>query len=216
MFTPRRLYGTCAGLTILVAVLTQQVVSEGWLNNFDIDAIKSSRRIGASNLFFSITVALGLRGLILAICLPLLGWLSWKKKSWIPVGGFLLVLLFETGLAGALKMAVGRSFPYEAQRGHLMYNPGELAFPSGHTTNAVALWGYTAWYLTRGWSRVQRARVGIGVAFVAAEVAVSSWLIRTHWPTDTVCGFALGGIALAAVVSLYTALGLNQPATSEH
>lgn len=210
--TPRRLYVTCAWLVLLIAVLTQQVVSEGWLNEFDVDAIKSSRRIGASNLFFSVTVALGLRGLILTVCLPLLGWISWKKKSWIPIGGFLLVLVFETGLAGALKLAVGRSFPFEAQRGHLMHNPGEMAFPSGHTTNAVALWGYTAWYLSLGWERVKRIQLGAVIAFVCLEVGVSSWLLRTHWPTDAVCGFALGGIALATVVGLYSAAGFNRPA----
>lgn len=214
MLTSRRLYQICGLLFIFIAVLTQQVISEGWLNDFDIDAIGTSRDIKANHLFFSITVALGLRGLILAICLPLLGWVSWKRKSWIPIAGFILILIFETGLAGSLKMAVGRSFPYEAQRGHLMHNPGEMAFPSGHTTNAMALWGYTAWYLSLGWSHVKRRRLAMLVAFVGAEVAVSSWLLRTHWPTDTVCGLALGGIALAAVVALYTALGFNQPAIS--
>ena len=90
----------------------------------------TAKDIKASQDIFSVTVMLGLRGIILTICLPWMAWLSWKRRTWIPIAGFVLVLLFETGLAGALKMAVGRSFPYQ-YKGHKLLDTNHLAFPSG-------------------------------------------------------------------------------------
>ena len=86
------------------------------------------------------------RGIILTVCLPWLAWRSWRYRTWLPVGGFVLVLLFETGLVGALKVAIGRSFPYQ---GPMVLEAGFLAFPSGHAGNVVALWGFCAWYFAR-------------------------------------------------------------------
>ena len=47
-------------------------------------------------------------------------------------------------------------------------------------------------------------------------VGISSWLIRTHWPTDLLAGYAVGFSALLAVIGLYTALGFNPEATTQH
>jgi membrane-associated phospholipid phosphatase len=130
-----------------------------------------------------------------------------------------LVLLFETGLAGALKMAVGRSFPYQ-YKGHILLDTNHLAFPSGHAANAVALWGYVAWYVTQGRRNMRIVAYGAAV-IVWCVVGVSSWLLRTHWPTDLLAGFILGGIAVITVVNMLIAAGLtntdviNHGATSE-
>jgi membrane-associated phospholipid phosphatase len=40
-------------------------------------------------------------------------------------------------------------------------------------------------------------------------VGVSSWLLRTHWPTDLLAGFILGGIAVITVVNMLIAAGLS-------
>ena len=97
----------------------------------------------------------------------------------------------------------------------MMIGQDEMAFPSGHAANCVALWGYVAWYFTQAGS-IQR-RVGIWLVTLAScIVGVSSWLIRTHWPTDLVAGYAVGLAALLAVIGLYTALGFNPEATTGH
>ena len=215
MLTARRLTTYTATVCMVLAILIQQVVSRGSLSNFDKTARLTSRDIDASIDFFSVTVMFGLRGIILTICLPILGWVSWKRRSWIPIVGFLIVLLLETGIAGALKISVGRIFPYQYENffSRMMIGQDELAFPSGHAANCVALWGYVVWYFTE--ARSVSRRVGTWLVVLAScTVGVSSWLIRTHWPTDLLAGYAVGIASLLAVIGLYTALGFNPEATS--
>lgn len=194
---------------LATAVLTWQVVGWGTLSDFDVWAAKQARQIRPNRDLFEITVMLGLRGIILTVCLPLLAWRSWKDKSWVGIGGFLLVLLFETGLVGALKMAVGRSFPYQ---GDMVLEAGFLAFPSGHAGNVVALWGFVAWFYSR---RDPSRTVPLALMTIVFTVIVgmSSWLIRTHWPTDLFAGFALGGLALGTVIALLNAVDVSRSAS---
>ena len=229
--TTRRLVATVVAMTVLIALLSQMVImqrgyvhqvyvlpqSDGrtWFEWFDWYSIRLARRLVEDKTFFEATVLLGLRGLILSICLPILGLVAWRRRSWAPVVGFLIVLLFETGLAGSMKLAMGREFPWQSwpQMGEL--ESGELAFPSGHATNVVALLGYMAWYFTKAGSVLRRISWGL-VAIASAIVSLSSWLIRTHWPTDLVAGSAYGVIALVTVIALYQAAGLNPSATAQH
>lgn len=214
MLTARRLTLLTVVIGVVLAVMVQQVVSMGWLAQFDKDAVRMARRIRATRDIISVTVMLGLRGLILTICLPLMGWISWKRRSWLPVGGFLLVLLIETGLTGGLKMVVGRTFPYQTKSVEdMLIDAGELAFPSGHAANAAALWGYVAWYVSMQWSRVRRISVLVLAGLASVIVGVSSWLLRSHWPSDLVAGSLIGLVSLISVVGLYTACGFNPRAT---
>ncbi len=214
MLTARRLFSYTTAACLVLAILIQQVVSRGTLSEFDRSAREVAREINAPHDFFSVTVMFGLRGIILTICLPILGWLSWKRRSWVPIAGFVIVLLLETGIAGALKISVGRIFPYQYENfwSRMMIGQDEMAFPSGHAANCVALWGYVAWYFTYAGTRARRTALQL-VVIASLIVGVSSWLIRTHWPTDLVAGFAVGAISLLAVIGLYTALGLNPEAT---
>ena len=214
MLTPRRLNAYAALLTLMLGMLVQQVVGVGWLSGLDRAAYEAARDINASRDIFSVTVMFGLRGIILAVCLPWLGWLSWRNKTWIPIGGFILVLVFETGIAGALKISVGRIFPYQLRDyfDFMRLETEEMAFPSGHAANAVALWGYVAWYVTLQRPVFRRALyTTVGIGWIV--VGISSWLLRTHWPTDILAGFAVGGIALVAVVGAISAVMSNLSAT---
>jgi membrane-associated phospholipid phosphatase len=217
MMTARRLIAYTASVCLVLIILIQQVVTRGSLSDFDKTAREVAREINAPHDFFSVTVMFGLRGIILTVCLPLLGWLSWKRRSWVPITGFLIVLLFETGIAGALKISVGRIFPYQYENffNRMMIGQDEMAFPSGHAANCVALWGYIAWYFTHAGTRARRTAIQL-VVVASFIVGISSWLIRTHWPTDLLAGFAVGLISLLAVIGLYTALGLNPEARMQH
>ena len=209
VISPARLRTVVSASTAAVAVIVWQVVGWGPLSRFDVSAAKEARRLRPDRDLYEITVMFGLRGIILTVCLPYLAWRWWKDRLLWPVVGFVTVLLFETGLLGAMKVAVGRSFPYQ---GDMVLEAGFLAFPSGHAGNVVALWGYMAWYVS-----LRRPRLGLVlwalVVAATATVGVSSWLLRTHWPTDLVAGFLMGGIALVATVAAVQATGLSQTAT---
>jgi membrane-associated phospholipid phosphatase len=203
-------------LLVVLAFIIQQVVMKGWLSSFDQAAARLSRDLHASREIFTKTVIFGLRGTIISIFLPVMAWVSWRRRSWAPVAGLLLVLLFETGMTGSLKVAIGRTFPYD----HYYYenvdvNVGEMAFPSGHAANVIALLGYVVWHFSRAWRRPARLIGWSCIGLAAIDVGVSSWLIQTHWPTDLFAGYAIGAIALLAVVALLNALGLNPSATAQ-
>ena len=210
VITPARLRTVVGALSAAVAVIVWQVVGWGPLSRFDVSAAKEARRLRPNRDLFEITVMFGLRGIILTVCLPYLAWRWWKDRLLWPAVGFVTVLLFETGMLGAMKVSVGRSFPYQ---GDMVLEAGFLAFPSGHAGNVVALWGYMAWYVSLRRPLLKPVLWAFVVA-ATATVGVSSWLLRTHWPTDLVAGFLMGGIALVATVAAVQATGLSQTATA--
>ena len=210
VMSPARLRTTVAACTVAVGLIVWQVAAWGPLSDLDVSAAAEARRIRPNRDFFEITVMFGLRGIILTVCLPYLAWRWWKDRLWWPVTGFVTVLLLETGMLGAMKVAVGRSFPYQ---GDMVLEAGYLAFPSGHAGNVVALWGFMAWYVSLRRPAL-RVLLWSGVAFATATVGVSSWLLRTHWPTDLVAGFLMGGFALVATVAAVQASGVSQTATA--
>jgi len=130
MMTTRRLVATVVAMTVLIALLCQMVImqrgyvhevyvlpqSDGrtWFEWFDWYSIRLARRLVEDKTFFEITALLGLRGLILSVCVPILALVAWRRRTWAPIVGFVIVLLFETGLAGSMKVAMGRQFPWES------------------------------------------------------------------------------------------------------
>ena len=126
----------------------------------------------------------------------------------------LVVLLFETGMTGALKLSVGRELPWQSWPLMGRLETGELGFPSGHATNVPALIGYVMWYFTPPRSVMRRIGWCV-VGFLAVLVNISSWLIRTHWPTDLYAGNAIGLIALITVIAFMNASGLSPWATPQ-
>lgn len=213
MLTPRRLTVSVALLTVVVAFLTWQVVAFEWLAQKDYGAVQTARRLMPDKGIFQYTVSFGLRGLLLTFFIPLLSWVSWKRRSWAPILGFVIVLLFETGMTGALKLSIGRELPWQSWPLMGRLETGELGFPSGHATNVPALIGYVMWFFTQPGSL--RRRIGwCVVCVIAVLVNVSSWLIRTHWPTDLYAGNAIGTIALLTIIAFMNASGLSPWATS--
>lgn len=212
MVTPRRLIALNVILLAMVALLVREVVVSGGFVGFDMSALRLARRISPSRDGLLVLDKLALRGLILAVCLPFTIFLARREKTWTPVVGFLLVLIFETGMTGSLKVAIGRTFPYERQ---VMLGTDSLAFPSGHATNAAALWGFVFWYVTdarREWRRAALA----GYVSILGIAGITSWLLRTHWPTDLLAGYAIGGIAVSTVAAMLVALELNPSARFPH
>lgn len=219
MLTPRRLTLTVAAMAVVVAVLTWLTIEQmggpgSGILHWDWNSVHRARElVGDEKAVWNRTVMFGLRGLILTFFVPVFALVSWRRRSWWPLIGLALVLVFETGLAGGLKLALGREFPWQSWPRMGSLGAGELAYPSGHAANAPALWGYIAWWFTRPGSLSRKTAWAL-VALACIVTSVSSWLIRTHWPTDLVAGTALGIIALVTVVAFMNAAGVSPSATS--
>ncbi len=103
--------------------------------------------------------------------------------------------------AAVAKGVVARSRPPVAL--HLATET-DASFPSGHATNATAV------YLTLGFvvaifvlrRPLTRCASVLGSGLLAAAIGASRLVLAVHWPTDVVAGWALGAsVALVVTIS---------------
>ena len=78
-----------------------------------------------------------------------------------------------------------------------------FSFPSGHSTAAAAFFGAVI-YLSGSFTQPWRRAVRIFAAVMIVLVGLARVILRAHWPSDVVAGFALG-LALASIASLLAA-----------
>lgn len=92
--------------------------------------------------------------------------------------------------------------------GHVVAGLGAHSFPSGHTANAVGLYGFLiflavlaarAYPRWRGWLI---AAVALCCYFIV-DIGVSRVVEGQHWPTDVLAGYMLGAITLVIGIALY-------------
>ena len=88
------------------------------------------------------------------------------------------------------KMAVGRPRPEGTAYG----------FPSGHATAAAAYFGALL-YLSEGLRPRTRRTVRVVAVLIMLLVGTARVMLRAHWPSDVVGGFALG-LALASAAAV--------------
>lgn len=98
--------------------------------------------------------------------------------------------------------------------GHTLFNIGSHSFPSGHTADAVGLFGFL-FYLAvlaerahpvwRGWLR---AFEGFCVFYVL-DTGVSRVLEGQHWPSDVFAGYLAGALMMILGIVVYHVLALR-------
>ncbi|MGC9669887.1 bifunctional DedA family/phosphatase PAP2 family protein [Planosporangium sp. 12N6] len=211
------------GLTLTVTVtigwlcaclfvgLTDAAVDRTGLASLDprVQAFVVARRTGWLTLVLGTATWLGSS----AVLVPLLlvttvllvrhrgtgGWWA-ARHLWAAYLG--AVVLYQTA-----KYLVARPRPAPAD---MIGHAGGAAYPSGHTTQAVATWGMLAIVLLAGRSRQGRACLLSAVAAVVLLVGASRIYLGAHWLTDVLGGYALGGAWLALILALYLRGGSRQ------
>lgn len=123
------------------------------------------------------------------LLLPLVYWCLNRR-----VGARLTILfLFSAYLNTVAKVLVAQPRPYQYDPGVLqLYNAGGGGFPSGHTQNAVVVWGYLA-------SHLRRVGPWILAGCLMLLIPLSRLYLGVHFPTDLLGGYLLG----AALLLLY-------------
>ena len=122
--------------------------------------------------------------------------LSRRRSMWRPLmlttaayGGAAFIAVFD-------KVAVGRS----RSPGDGLASVGHLAFPSGHATQAMAVYGTVAESsIVSARRRSARLAIGVAASTVVVSVAVSRVYLGVHWLTDVVGGLLLGAAWAAAL-----------------
>ena len=193
-----------AGLFIAFVLVTLDVLYEGLLWRVDqfIADMNRPRLSGFAEFLILRIDDLGLRWVTAAFLLIAAILIGRRFKSWRPLNLSILSLLFLNLFVGAAKIGFGRCKAREDF--DICMFTGGMAYPSGHTANALVTWGLFAYIIFRYTHRdpFEGLRLYWLVGVITVAVCVASLLRNTHWFTDLLGGMFLGGAILVLVVAV--------------
>jgi len=183
--------------------VTQQVLSNGPLVNFDNDVNRTHRPRfdGFSGFLLRRLDDLGLRWLTATVLLVAAAYIAYKFKTWRPLNLAVLSLLVLNFVVGVFKLFLGRTKPRD---GIDLIHAGGMSYPSGHASNAVLSWGILA-YLIYRYAKVDRYQgrlASAGVVTISLTICIVSLIRHTHWFTDLLGGLFIGSALLVAVIAV--------------
>lgn len=122
------------------------------------------------------------------LVLPAIYW-CWNARLGVRVG---VVLLVGMAINLIVKIAFHDPRPYWLDPQVMLWARPESTFgiPSGHSQNAVAIWGLLAVYGRRAWGWA-------AAVLLIFLIGLSRMYLGVHFPTDVFTGWALGAIGLA-------------------
>lgn len=187
--------------TVFAVAVTVDLLARGPLERMDlrVSEVVSAWELRHSDaywLVWALTQAGG-RGFILIVVGALVGWLAWRRRTYVPLVRVAVALALLTTVVYGIKYGTGRTAP--AYPGSFFHRDG-ASYPSGHVANAVLMWGVARWQVVQfGMSRrLQRTAWGLSllgpVATGGAMVALDF-----HWATDALVGAAVGILLLGVV-----------------
>lgn len=101
-----------------------------------------------------------------------------------------LIFLISVYINAAAKVIAGQPRPYQYDLAVWAYDHvGMGGFPSGHTQNAVVVWGYLAAQIRRKWAWIVAGAMMVFVPF-------SRLYLGVHFPHDLLGGYVIGGTIL--------------------
>jgi membrane-associated phospholipid phosphatase len=148
---------------------------------------------------------LGAAGVLVPLVLSAgLAW-RWRRGTWRPLALLACAVAGAWVVQVAVKQLVERPRPPAALA--LSHATG-FAFPSGHATDAAAVYGMLAVLLARPGRGAARVAALAGAAALIALVGLSRLYLGVHWLSDVVAGAGLG---IAWLLAIFTADWVGQP-----
>ena len=181
--------------------ITQDVVAHEELARLDPQVLTwvLAHRSGAMDGFFEAATWLGARVVVVPVLLVVGAAVARARRSWRPIASIAVVYGAAVLLHATVALAVHRPRP---DRAAWLSHAAGWAYPSGHTTQAVAGWGILALVLSAG-ARPRHRILLLGSATgVAALVAASRVYLGVHWLSDVLGGITLSCTLLASWVAL--------------
>ena len=149
-------------------------------------------------------VIVGQRGPSSHVAFVYLAYRALRQRSWRPLVLLVTALTMLNLIVGSVKLATGRLGPALTTHPRAVFDGGDI-FPSGHTANAVVIFGVLAIVAVKH----RRAMIALAV-FVSITVGLSAIFLETHWVTDVLGGWIAGALVLLALlrdVRIHRALG---------
>ena len=192
-----------AGLFTGFLIVTQQVITNGPLIDFDAKIANAKRPVVSGTLKFILMRIdnLGLRGVTATVLIISAILIARHFKSWRPLNLSILAVLALNLVVGLSKLFIGRTKP--KLNVDLVY-AGGLSYPSGHASNAILTWGVLA-YLIYRYTHPENYHgilMGIATGVITTLVCLVSLFRNTHWLSDLVGGLFIGGALLVIVIAV--------------
>ena len=193
------------GALLLGSLVTADLLSRGRLERMDlrVSEIVSDWGLTDSAAYALVWVLtqLGGRVTILVVLLGLVGYLAWRRGTWLPLLRVVTAVAVLTAGIYAVKHGTGRTAP--AFPGSYFFTDDGASFPSGHVANAVLMWGVARWQAVEYGLPpvVQRVFWWLGVVGPLVT-GVAMVALDYHWVTDAVVGAAAGIVLLGVVHAL--------------
>ena len=192
---------------VVGSLVTADVLSRGLLERMDLrvsDVISSwELRDSAAFPFLWVLTQLGGRVAILVVLAVLVGYLAWRRHTWLPVVRVLVALGLLTVVVYAIKHGTGRTAPGFAGA-YFFHDDGE-SFPSGHVANAVLMWGVARWQAV-DYDLPLRVQRSFWLLSIVGPIVTGLAMVSLdfHWITDAVVGACVGVLLLGVVHALDT------------
>ena len=147
---------------------------------------------------------LGDKSVVAALAVAVLLWLV-VRRAWRTAAYWVAGLFFASAFGTLLKLVLHRPRPAVVYEGWNAY-----AFPSGHATMSMVLWGFLCVLIARearprSWPWI----FGTGAAIVSL-IAFSRLYLGVHWFSDVVGGLAFGTAWVALLSIAYLRQGPQQ------
>jgi membrane-associated phospholipid phosphatase len=192
------------GLFIAFILVTLDIIFEGLLWRVDqfVADIERPRLTGFNEFLILRLDDLGLRGVTATVLLIAAALIGRRFNSWRPLNLSVLSLIFLNLFVGAAKIGFGRCKARE-DFDICIFTDG-MAYPSGHTANALVTWGLLAYIIFRYTHKdpFEGLRLYWVVGLMTVAVCIASLIRNTHWFTDLLGGMFLGGAILVLVVAI--------------
>lgn len=135
---------------------------------------------------------------LLPVVLATLAWIVWRR-AWRTCLYWLTAVGVAEVLVMVLKPALHRSRP------GLFYNVVEsFAFPSGHATMSVVVYGFLAFLICRKQRASVRLLIATTTTLGIALIALSRLYLGVHWASDVIAGASFGLAWISALAMTYS------------
>ena len=187
---------TAAVVSLVLAVLTEEVLTSGPITILDADVARwlhhhTGRYRLVATLAESVT-RIATPQWTIAASLVLAGAMSRYARSWNPFRRMLVAIVVLAVSVLGMKTVIGRPGPYKpAATGY---------FPSGHTTTAIVCAGTLLLLAHQQWPRLRSAHaVGVTATWGLLVGWAMTWR-SYHWLSDVIAAWCLGTLILLALL----------------